>query len=75
MQLEIGSRAYRFRLVDGPLVAGNKRCGSVCDHARREILVSSAVPAEVRLEVAARPSPPRGSMRCFSGHRCCSSAT
>jgi hypothetical protein len=54
MHLEIGSRAYRFRLIDGPLTAGEKRCASVCDHGRREILVSSSVPPEVRLEVAAQ---------------------
>lgn len=53
MQLEIGSKAYRFRLVRGPLKQGRKRCGSLCDHARREILISAAVPPEVRLEVAA----------------------
>jgi hypothetical protein len=53
MQLEVGSETYHFRLVPGPLRQGRKRCGSVCDHARREILISAAVPPEVRLEVAA----------------------
>ena len=53
MQLEIGSEIYQFRLVPGPLKRGRKRCGSLCDHARREILISDAVPAQVRLEVAA----------------------
>ena len=53
MQLEIGSRAYRFQLVPGPLKQGRKRTASVCDHARREILISDTVPPEVRMEVAA----------------------
>ena len=53
MQLEVGSETYQFRLVPGPLKQGRKRCGSLCDHARREILVSATVPPEVRLEVAA----------------------
>ena len=53
MQLEIGLETYDFRLVPGPLKRGRKRCGSLCDHARREILVSASLPAEVRLEVTA----------------------
>ena len=53
MRLEVGSETYQFRLVPGPLKRGRKRCGSLCDHGRREILISDAVPAEVRLEVAA----------------------
>ena len=53
MQLEIGLETYDFRLVDGPLKQGRKQCGSVCDHARREILISAMLPAEVRLEVVA----------------------
>lgn len=53
MQLTIGSRTYCFRLSTGPLRQGGKRCASLCDHHRRRILISGAVPAEVRLEVAA----------------------
>ena len=53
MQLEIGLETYDFRLVDGPLKQGRKQCGSVCDHARREILISATLPVEVRLEVVA----------------------
>ena len=53
MRLDIGSETYCFRLVSGPLMKGRKRLGSVCDHDRREILISDAVPPEVRLEVAA----------------------
>ena len=53
MQLGVASETYDFRLVSGPLKKGRKRIGSVCDHDRREILISDAVPAEVRLEVAA----------------------
>jgi hypothetical protein len=53
MQLEVGSETYQFRLVPGPLKRGRKRCGSLCDHARRAILISDSVPVEVRLEVAA----------------------
>ena len=53
MQLEIGLRAYQFQMVRGPLNRGRKRCASLCDPARRRILVSSTVPPEVRLEVAA----------------------
>ena len=53
MRLEIGSETYQFRLVPGPLRQGRKRCGSVCDHRKREILISDAVPSEVRLEVTA----------------------
>ena len=52
MRLEIGSETYQFRLVTGPLQQDGKRCGSLCDHKTREILVSAAVPQEVRLEVA-----------------------
>ena len=53
MDLEIGSSNYELRLVAGPLRRGGKRCGSVCDHGTRRILISDTVPPEVRLEVAA----------------------
>ena len=53
MHLEIGLETYDFRLVPGPLKQGRKRCGSLCDHARREILISASLPPEVRLEVTA----------------------
>jgi hypothetical protein len=53
MLLEIGSETYWFHLVPGPLKQGHRRIGSLCDHRRREILVSDAVPPEVRSEVAA----------------------
>ena len=53
MQLDIGSKAYDFRLVAGPLKKGRQRLGSLCDHGTREILISDVVPPEVRLEVAA----------------------
>jgi hypothetical protein len=53
MKLEVGSETYDFRLVAGPLKQGRKRCGSLCDHGKREILISAIVPPEVRLEVAA----------------------
>ena len=53
MDLEIGSSGYELRLVSGPLRHGGKRCGSVCDHRARRILISDTVPPEVRLEVAA----------------------
>ena len=52
MQLEIGSRAYQFQMVPGPLRKGRQRCASVCDAVGRRILISSEVPPEVRLEVA-----------------------
>jgi hypothetical protein len=52
MQLEIASRAYQFELVPGPLRKGRQRCATLCDMKRQRILVSSAVPPEVRLEVA-----------------------
>ena len=53
MQLEIGSRAYQFQIVPGPLRKGRQRCASVCDPVRRRILISSAVPPQVRMEVTA----------------------
>lgn len=53
MHLEIGARTYDLRLVPGPLRFGRKRCGSVCDHRTRQILISASVPPEVRVEVAA----------------------
>ena len=53
MKLEIGSETYDFRLVEGVLKQGAQTCGSLCDHARREILISASLPSEIRLEVAA----------------------
>jgi hypothetical protein len=40
-------------MVAGPLKKGRQRCGSLCDSQRRRILISSSLPPEVRLEVAA----------------------
>ena len=54
MRLAIGSRTYEFTLVPGPLrVAGGRPTASLCDHPRRRILISAAVPVEVRTELAA----------------------
>ena len=53
MRLSIGSRTYDFQLVPGPLRHGGRPTASLCDHQRRRILISAAVPAEVRTELAA----------------------
>ena len=53
MQLAIGSSTYQFRVVQGPLKRGRKRLGCLCDHERREILISASVPPQLRAEVAA----------------------
>ena len=54
MRLAIGSRTYEFQLVPGPLrAAGGRPTASLCGHQRRRILISAAVPAEVRTELAA----------------------
>lgn len=54
MKLNVGSRSYRFEVVPGPLRdAQGRACASLCDHAKRRILVSAWVPLQVRTEVAA----------------------
>ena len=53
MEIEIGQHTYEFALTPGPLRSAGRRCGSVCDHGARRILISDALPPEVRLEVAA----------------------
>ena len=54
MKLEIGSRSYRFKIVPGKLRnRTGRRCATLCDHKRREILVSDSVPLQVRSEVVA----------------------
>ncbi len=54
MNLDIGSRSYRFQVVPGPLRnREGKRCATLCDHAKGEILVSDAVPWQVRSEITA----------------------
>ncbi len=54
MKLEIGSRSYQFKIVAGKLRGGNgRRCATLCDHARREILVSDRIPLQVRSEIVA----------------------
>ena len=54
MRLEIGNRSYQFKIVPGKLRGRNgRRCATLCDHRRREILVSESVPLQVRTEVVA----------------------
>ena len=54
MRLTIGSRSYQFEVVPDQLLdARGKPCASLCDHASRRILISSAVPWQVRTEIAA----------------------
>lgn len=53
MHLEIGNRVYDLRTVAGPLRFARKHCASVCDHRTRQILISGAIPLEVRPEVVA----------------------
>jgi hypothetical protein len=54
MKLEIGTRSYQFKIVPGKLRARNgQRCATLCDHSRRQILVSESVPLQVRSEIVA----------------------
>jgi hypothetical protein len=53
MRLEIGSRSYELRLSPGPLTFGGIRTATLCDHQRRQILVSSTVPRPMRTQLTA----------------------
>jgi hypothetical protein len=53
MHLDIGSRAYSLSVVPGPLRRAGRQCASICDHQAQRILVSAAVPPELRTEIAA----------------------
>jgi hypothetical protein len=53
MQLQIGQKLYRFRVVAGPLMNGSKFASSIVDHNKGEILVWGKLPECVRIEIAA----------------------
>ena len=53
MHLEIGSRSYELRLSPGPLTFGGIRTATLCDHQRRQILISATVPRQLRAHLSA----------------------
>lgn len=70
MKLEIGSRSYQFKIVRGKLRGGNgRRCATVCDHRRRQILVSEHVPLQVRSEIVAIAVSEAWKHEAFHGRR------
>jgi hypothetical protein len=53
MQIPVGFKQYTLRLVEQQLLVEGQRCASLCDHQRKEILVSACVPEHLRMHVAA----------------------
>jgi hypothetical protein len=53
MQIPVGFKQYTLRLVEEQLLVEGQRCASLCDHKRKEILISTAVPEHLRPHVAA----------------------
>jgi hypothetical protein len=53
MNIPVGFKQYVLRLTDGGIRLEGQRCASLCDHQRKEILVSSDVPEHLRMHVAA----------------------
>ena len=53
MNIPVGFKQYALRLIEGALDVEGQRCASVCDHLRKEILVSAEFPEPLRMDVAA----------------------